>query len=1021
MTSSKSCLWLAVGLFAAGFLTLKSTATTPDINELNQQASTLCAQGRYVDALTVATNALRQAESSLGTNNPQTQVALMQSARILRLMGRYSDSKPLYAEVLSIREKELGETNRETAKSLTEFGELYRNMGNYEKAETLSRRALNIDAALLGTNHEETATCLDNLGFLLVSEGKYEDAEPFLQQALAIRERVLGLEHRDTAKSLDDLAEAYRNLSQNTRAAPLFEQALKINQKVLGENHPETAISLNAIALIKMPEGDYDEAERLLQQAIQIRIQTLGDEHPDTLISQGNLAGLYDRIKDFPRAENLLQHVVDTETNVLGLRHRSTAASILQLGGLYLEERKFSQAKSYLDQALELRTEIFGKDSPETIHVMSFLGNLALRQYDYPLAEKLLKQVLECDSRVLGLENPRTKNDLHNLAFLYRAMNRYSEAEHLYLQALGNDEPGPDFGGKDRSTLLRNLTFLYLDWYKEDHARVYAKKALEAKTAELASVLAFSSERQRIRYVQTADPYSALVYLQDVSDIAQAVLRWKGISLDSILDDRRAAQASDNPEDEQLLQQLAAARDEFEEFSADVPGHLTPERRKQFANKALGLLAQEEALDTRVARSDPEHHRARWGLNVTVPQVQAAIPKNAALVEFVLYAEYIRADTWAPSYGAVLLTSSGPPKWVYLGAASWFTTLVQRYQTAIRSRSDDATLSEALSKLCEDAWQPIETALPRNTELVLISPDGLLNFVSFATLLDSDHRFVGEKYSFCYLASGRDLLRKPTTTTNRDFEVFAAPDYGKQAPDSHLRFAPLPVSGEEGPILKNAAQRSDCAFSLYTGKDATKSQVRALRSPYILHFATHGFFLPGIFPGGPAAHSLASTSEDHNRVVLANPMRRSGLALAGAQTTIDAWQRGSLPAIADDGILTAEEVGSLDLSGTWLVSLSACDTGIGASTVGEGVLGLRRGFIEAGVQNLVMTLWPVYTAKAVDFTEDFYTRIQKTHSPARALSEVQKSWLSRLRQQNQIRDAVYFAGPYILSIQGPVQ
>lgn len=1018
------CLWLTIGCFAAALVTPETSPaqSAPDIEELNQQASTLCAQGHYVDALKVATNALQQAESTLGTNNSETQVALMQSARILRFMGRYADAKPLYEEVLSIREKELGETNRETAKTLTDFGDLYRRMGDYENAEALSRRALNIDEALLGTNHEESATCLDNLGFLLVSEGKYEDAEPLLQEALAIREHLLGHEHRDTAKSLNDLAEAYRSLSQNSKAAPLFQQALEIYRKVLGENHPDTAVSLNAIALIKEQQGDYDEAERLLQQAIQIRVQALGDEHPDTLISQGNLAGLYERIADYPRAESLLLHVVDTEKKVLGLKHRSTTFSILQLGGLYIKERKFRQAKEYLDQALELRTGIFGKDSLETVRVLNSLGILALRQYDYPQAETYMKQALEFDTRMMGPENPRAIGDLQDLALVYKAMNRYPEAERLFLQALGSAERTPDFGSRNLSVLLRDITFFYLDSFKEDQARVYAKKALEAQTTELASVLAFSSDRQRIQFVARADPYSALVSLQEINEVAQAVLRWKGIALDSILDDRIAVQASDNPENRHLLQQLADARDAYEEFSADVPLHVTTERRKEFVDKRAELLAQEEALDTRVARSDPEHHRARWGLQVTVPQVQSAIPTNAALVEFVCYYNYAGPQNFQVSYGAVILTPSGPPGWVYLGPAYSFKILVDRYRNAILSRYDDATLSEALTKLYEDAWQPIEAALPERTERVLISPDGIFNFVSFATLLDSNHRFVGEKYSISYLASGRDLLRKPATTTNRDFEVFADPDYGKPATNSYITFAPIPALGEEGPVLKTAAQLSDCSFNLYTGKDATKSQLRALRSPYILHFATHGFFLPAIIPGAWAAHSWASTSllEDGNRIVLSNPMRRSGLALAGAQTTVDAWQRGSLPPVADDGILTAEEVGSLDLNGTWLVSMSACDTGFGTGTVGEGVLGLRRGFIEAGVQNLIVTLWPV-TSRTFDFTDDFYTSMQKTHSPARSLAEVQKSWLSRLRQKNQIRDAVFLAGPYILSIQGPVQ
>src|SRR5260370_29705502 len=101
-----------------------------------------------------------------------------------------------------------------------------------------------------------------------------------------------------------------------------------------------------------------------------------------------------------------------------------------------------------------------------------------------------------------------------------------------------------------------------------------------------------------------------------------------------------------------------------------------------------------------------------------------------------------------------------------------------------------------------------------------------------------------------------------------------------------------------------------------------------------------------------------------------NPMHRSGLALAGAQTTIEAWKRDEVPPVENDGILTAEDVSTLDLQGTWLVTLSACDTGSGQARAGEGVIGLRRGFIQAGAQNLLMTLWPISDEVTVQIMSD---------------------------------------------------
>jgi CHAT domain-containing protein len=150
-------------------------------------------------------------------------------------------------------------------------------------------------------------------------------------------------------------------------------------------------------------------------------------------------------------------------------------------------------------------------------------------------------------------------------------------------------------------------------------------------------------------------------------------------------------------------------------------------------------------------------------------------------------------------------------------------------------------------------------------------------------------------------------------------------------------------------------------------------------------------------------------------------MHRSGLALAGAQATLEAWKRGEVPPMDNDGIVTAEEVGGLKLDGTWLVVLSACDTGLGVAASGEGVLGLRRGFVQAGAQNLLMTLWSVPDEETVKLMVDFYAAARKSGNAPQALSEVQRDWLVKLRKERGLADAVRLAGPFIMTSQGPVK
>ena len=116
--------------------------------------------------------------------------------------------------------------------------------------------------------------------------------------------------------------------------------------------------------------------------------------------------------------------------------------------------------------------------------------------------------------------------------------------------------------------------------------------------------------------------------------------------------------------------------------------------------------------------------------------------------------------------------------------------------------------------------------------------------------------------------------------------------------------------------------------------------------------------------------------------------------------------------------LTAAEASVLNLKGRWLVTLSACETGQGEARSGEGVLGLRRAFIQAGAQNLLMTLWPVTDKYTVPFMKDFYERAIASGNAPTTLAEVQKERLLKMREAVGTKLAVQLYGPFIMSFQG---
>jgi CHAT domain-containing protein len=283
-----------------------------------------------------------------------------------------------------------------------------------------------------------------------------------------------------------------------------------------------------------------------------------------------------------------------------------------------------------------------------------------------------------------------------------------------------------------------------------------------------------------------------------------------------------------------------------------------------------------------------------------------------------------------------------------------------------------------------------------------LAPDGDLTRLPFEALPTGGGRRLIDDFRLSYLGVGRDLLRfgaktpeepaRPLVISDPDFDLSPTSASGPADPvprqrsralDGSLCFNPLPGTRTEGEHL--AAR---LGVDAWCGDNALKGRLCSSAPARILHIATHGFFLED------QAHDLELAHAGLGRLshALENPLLRSGLALAGANT----WLRNQpLPPEAEDGLLTAADVSGLDLLATELVVLSACDTGLGTVQVGEGVLGLRRAFVLAGAKTLVMSLWKVPDQQTQELMEDFYQRLLAGEARADALRGAQLAMKER--------------------------
>ena len=242
-----------------------------------------------------------------------------------------------------------------------------------------------------------------------------------------------------------------------------------------------------------------------------------------------------------------------------------------------------------------------------------------------------------------------------------------------------------------------------------------------------------------------------------------------------------------------------------------------------------------------------------------------------------------------------------------------------------------------------------------------------------------------------------------------------------------MDFSRLPGAGQEARdvvgVWEMARDETDPPANvvLLTGVEASDAAFKASATgKRVLHLATHGFFLGGrcrsaldpqqrgvggLAPAKPGMEPEETPSDGTHAEATTNPLLLSGLALAGAN------HREHAGPGEEDGILTAEEIAAMDLSGVEWAVLSACDTGVGEIRAGEGVFGLRRAFQVAGARTLIMSLWSVEDESAREWMRALYEgRLQEGMNTADAVRHASLTVLNARRENGQGTHPFYWAG-----------
>jgi tetratricopeptide (TPR) repeat protein len=736
-----------------------SPAPSPDqagwLEPLTAKEQSLERQGKYADAIPLAKQLLELTKQAFGQDDPAVAHVCLVLARLYYEVANYTGAEPLFQETLRIYRK-IGAESEEVAKTLSlmeqtaiklfqQEQELEREE-KYVEAIPLAQQVLELSKQRSGPENVTVAYALEILAALYNRLDKYEQAERLYLEALGIKKKAGGPESNDVAATLKRLGRLYYDMGEYANAEPLFQEELGLENKQFGPESKEVAETLGNLGGVYSQMGDYARSEPLLQEELKIEKKTLGLESKEVATTLNNLGVLYSLMGDHATAEPLYLEALRIQKKVLGPENEDVARTLNNLAQVYAGMRDYEKAAYCYGQALQVEKKVLG---PEDLYVAITLNNLALLWDDagnYAEAERLYQDSLRIHEKIQGPGHPGVATTLDNLALLYHHMGKYAKAEPLYREALGIYSKW--FGDEHPDTIIcrRKLALLDIDLGRSDDARALALTAWNHQAHLVERILSFASEQQRLAYQNSNSVFSLSVLAATKGNevpLALAILRDKGVVLDSLMEDQafyRANRKTASGED--LLDKLATDKQRIGRLL------LQPIQNSTQSKDELQRLQDEvQTIESKLAKDVASTGRTRRALSVTAEQIISALPEDTALIEYFTRGNYLGQAQWEGAFGAVVFLRGQKEIFVTLPSSKVLSPTIKRYVHLLSQSDlpDGDEVTRKLAQLYQQVWEPIQKVLPSTIKRVIISPDGQLNFISFATLLDLDQQFRGEK------------------------------------------------------------------------------------------------------------------------------------------------------------------------------------------------------------------------------------------------------------------------------------
>ena len=911
-----------------------------------------------------------------------------------------------------------------TEKQLSDIVNWYTRNGRYfaiqcRKAQNFDRCHAVIDEILPYSNDEFKQKLINDKAFAYELEAtdcemhsQSEKAYELYTKALAEYEKIR--QTNDAAKMLYRMASCLSDLLQYTKAISTYDQVYDKSQSVdnkelmiralngkrkiyqsLGDkkNASQIALSISQIAVSDdnllslkyeifadnaLEINDFYVAENYYLKSVALKGQTINDIGSKYILYH-RLRDAMLKAKDYEKAveyENLADDIIkSTELNDIDAQFDHLQA----LTNIFCQSNNENSALQYARQLVEFVNN--NSDKPFIISLAYIELARTLQHFNH--TEKAIEAYRNADN---AIASQLPQNDEFRMAILaivsglQTRVGNYSDSEKGYkmyyqwTKSVYGDE------SMKTCTALYYLANSEAFNNKKELSEKHYVESIEAAQTEIKTQLRYVSSTERESYWNSISEMlwnmtSFAVKNQTLQDsftetAYNALLFSKSLLLSSEISMFEIIQKYGTQQDINDFTTLAELRLRINELEKN------PDQNK---DEISTLSVKGLWLDRKLTNRSSEYEDFTNFLDIKFTDIKEHLSDNQIVIDYTDFQKYDDEHI----YAAFILKHNEP--FPILVKVFESTELDNLLETNSLYELFDSGNSAQLLKLL---WQPIAQYIPEGAQIFYV-PSGILHKIAIESIPLNDNELLGDKYSFSRLTSAREVLKNSDTftiTKNSKATLFGGLNYNMNAQEllaeskkyniNSASFAYYSIRGAasnkpfdflENSLIEvnevaNTLKTNKLKTTVFTGNNGTEDAFLNINgsAPQLMLISTHGFYYT---PDKAKNVKILSNYSD--------AMSLSGLIMSGANI---AWSGRELPEGVRSGILTAEKISAVDLSGLDLVVLSACQTGLG-QTSHEGVFGLQRAFKKAGAQTIIMTLWSVSDVATKDFITTFFTQL----------------------------------------------